>query len=80
MVSAGANVRVTNNSWGGSTSGSSTLREAIAAQGAADILFVAAAGKRNALGQGKRQRSTPFFPASYELDNVISVAAVECGG
>ncbi len=75
--SAGANIRVTNNSWGGSTSGSAALRDAIAAEGAADILFVAAAGNGNAREQGNNNDLLPFFPANYELGNVISVAAVD---
>lgn len=75
--SAGANIRVTNNSWGGSTSGSAALRDAIAAQGEADILFVAAAGNGNAFRQGNDNDQLPFFPANTELGNVISVAAVD---
>ena len=75
--SVGANIVVTNNSWGGSTSGGALLREAIAAHGAADILFVAAAGNGNALGQGNDNDLRPFFPSSFDLENVISVAAVD---
>ena len=75
--SVGANIVVTNNSWGGSTSGGALLREAIAAQGAEDILFVAAAGNGNALGQGNDNDLRPFFPSSFDLENVISVAAVD---
>ena len=75
--SAGANIRVTNNSWGGSTSGSAALRDAIAAEGEADILFVAAAGNGNAFREGNDNDLLPFFPANSELGNVISVAAVD---
>ena len=77
--SRGANIRITNNSWGGttSTSGGPVLREAVNQQGVADILFVAAAGNGNALGQGDDIDQEPFFPASYEFDHVITVAAVD---
>lgn len=75
--SVGANISVTNNSWGGSASGGALLREAIVAHGAEDILFVAAAGNGNALGQGNDNDLRPFFPSNYDLENVISVAAVD---
>lgn len=73
--SAGANVRVANNSWGGATSGSTALRDAISAQASADILFVAAAGNGDSRGRGNDNDAQAFFPANYELDNVLSVAA-----
>jgi len=75
--SEGANIRVTNNSWGGSTSGSPVLKESVSQQGQADILFVAAAGNGNALGQGNDNDQLAFFPASYEFSHIISVAAVD---
>ncbi len=71
----GVNVRVTNNSWGHSGSGSPLLRAAIEASGDAGILFVAAAGNGDALGRGSDNDRTPYYPASYDLPNVISVAA-----
>lgn len=67
---AGVNLRVLSNSWGGDGE-SQALREAIAAAGAADILFVAGAGN----GSGTNIDNQPFFPASYDLPNVVSVAA-----
>lgn len=39
------------------------------------MLFVAAAGN-----DGKDIDRTPVYPASYELDNVISAANISCGG
>jgi subtilisin family serine protease len=69
------NIRVTNNSWGQTGGFNEELRQAIAASGEADILFVAAAGNGNVLGQGINNDVSPFYPASYELDNVIAVAA-----
>ncbi|MFK8115690.1 MAG: S8 family serine peptidase, partial [Rubripirellula sp.] len=69
------NVAVTNNSWGQPGGASLALEDAIEASGDADILFVAAAGNGNILGNGVDNDDTPFFPASYDLDNVIAVAA-----
>ncbi len=71
----GVNVRVTNNSWGQPGGFNPALRVAIQASGDAGMLFVAAAGNGNVLGQGVDSDQTPFYPASYELDNVIAVAA-----
>jgi CSLREA domain-containing protein len=51
------------------------LRTAIDEASAAGILFVAAAGNGNILGQGVDLDREPFYPASYDLANVISVAA-----
>ncbi|MCL0030410.1 S8 family serine peptidase, partial [Thermodesulfovibrionales bacterium] len=67
---------IINASWGGpgcwttDASGKSLLRDAIEAAGTAGVLFVAAAGN-----DGTCNDTTPFFPASYSLDNIISVAA-----
>jgi subtilisin family serine protease/subtilisin-like proprotein convertase family protein/nuclear transport factor 2 (NTF2) superfamily protein len=65
----GVNVRVTNNSWGGGGYNQS-LADAIGAQGQAGILFVAAAGN-----SGTNNDQSPNYPASYNFDNVIAVAA-----
>lgn len=73
----GVNVRVLNNSWGQSGGADSILRREIELAGEAGILFVAAAGNGNVLGQGVNNDRTPFYPASYDLDNVISVAATD---
>jgi subtilisin family serine protease len=51
------------------------LYNAIASAGAADILFVAAAGNN-----GVNIDASPFFPASYDLANIISVAAIDKAG
>ena len=58
-------VRITNNSWGGGRR-SKALQDAIAASGA---LFVASAGNS---GSSKAK-----YPAGYNLDNIISVAATD---
>ena len=67
----GVNIRLTNNSWGGGGF-SQALNDAIAASGDAGILFVAAAGNSAA-----NNDATPYYPASYELANIIAVAATD---
>ena len=69
------NVRVLNNSWGQPGGSNVALKNTIEASGNAGILFVAAAGNGNILGQGVDNDRTSFYPASYELDNVIAVGA-----
>jgi subtilisin family serine protease/Tol biopolymer transport system component len=71
----GENVRVLNASWGQSGGETPALRTVLDAAGKAGILFVAAAGNGNILGQGINLDREPFYPASYALDNVIAVAA-----
>jgi len=64
----GANIVLTNNSWGGGSS-SQSLQDAITASGNAGMLFVAAAGNDG--------RSRASYPARYPNDNIISVAATD---
>ena len=63
--------QLTNNSWGGGGA-STSLLDAIAESREADMLFIAAAGN-----DGSNNDSTSTYPANYELDNVISVAATD---
>ena len=58
-------VRITNNSWGGGRR-SKALKDAIASSGA---LFVASAGNNG--------NSRKNYPAGYDIDNIISVAATD---
>lgn len=67
----GGVLRLTNNSWGGGGF-SRSLEDAIAGAADQDMLFIAAAGNG-----GYDNDETPFYPASYDVDNVISVAAVD---
>jgi len=67
----GGVLRLTNNSWGGGGF-SRSLEEAIASAADQDLLFVAAAGNG-----GYDNDQAPFYPAGYDVDNVISVAAVD---
>ena len=59
------------NSWGGGGF-LQTLEDAIAAANDAGILFIAAAGN-----DGLNNDSFPHYPSSYEVPNVISVAATD---
>ncbi len=72
-ISQGA--RISNNSWGDNNSFSQAMHDAIAAGQDSGHVFVAAAGNGNFLGFGQNNDQNPFFPASYNLDNIISVAA-----
>lgn len=70
----GANIRVTNNSYGG-TEYSQAEADAIQALGASNILFVAAAGN-----EAENNDVLGSYPATYDLPNVISVAAFDRQG
>jgi subtilisin family serine protease len=63
--------KVSNNSWGGGGY-SSSLYNAINNARLAGHLFIAAAGNN-----GTNNDLAPFYPASYNLDNVIAVAAID---
>lgn len=64
-------VRILNNSWGG-TEYSQTLYDAIAQAASVDALVIAAAGNNAA-----NTDINPFYPASYNLDNIIAVASTD---
>jgi len=68
------NIVATNNSWGGGGY-SQGLRDAIERAKAANILFVAAAGNSSA-----NIDATPSYPASYNNDNIITVASITSTG
>ena len=68
-VSKGA--RVLNNSWGGGGY-SQSLYDAIAAARAKNVIFLAAAGN-----SGSNNDQIPHYPSNYNLDNIISIAAVD---
>ncbi len=65
---------IMNNSWGGGGY-SQALYESIVRARDAGILFVAAAGNN-----GSNLDQTPTYPASYEVENVMAVAAIEPTG
>lgn len=64
-------VQIMSNSWGGGGF-SQALFDAIKATEAKGVLFVAAAGN-----EATDNDSTPGYPASYEVANVVSVAATD---
>ncbi len=61
----------------GSYSPDDELEESIRTAGEHGILFVAAAGNGVDGVSGVDTDATPFYPAAYALDNMISVAAVD---
>lgn len=69
MRERGVPIRLTNNSWGGGGY-SAILKEAIEDTGDAGMLFVAAAGN-----YGLNNDVYPFYPATYDSSNILSVAA-----
>ncbi|MBI4876779.1 MAG: S8 family serine peptidase [Acidobacteria bacterium] len=75
----GLNVVATNNSWGGGGF-SQALYDAIARSRDANILFVAAAGNGNAQGVGQNNDTTPHYPSSYTLENIIAVGSLTSTG
>src|SRR5262245_28336854 len=66
-----ANIRVLSNSWGGPDFSQALLDEVNAANDE-DMLFVAGAGN-----DGKDNGFDPFYPASFNAPNVVSVAATD---
>lgn len=71
-IKNGANIM--SNSWGGGEK-SEALREAIVAARDAGILFVAAAGN-----ESNNNDARPTYPASYDVENVITVGAMDGKG
>jgi len=69
-----SNLVLTSNSWGGGGY-SQGLYDAINRANSQGILFVAAAGNGGSDGVGDNNDATPHYPSSYNLDNVIAVAA-----
>lgn len=66
--------KIMSNSWGGGGF-SQTLKEAIERSNAAGALFVAAAGNN-----GTNNDSSPVYPGSYQVPNILSVAAIDNKG
>lgn len=64
----------TNNSWGGGGF-SQALKDAIDRAGAADILFIAAAGN-----DASNNDATSNYPSNYTSSNVIAVASITSSG
>lgn len=66
--------KIMSNSWGGGGY-SQTLFDAIQAADKAGILFVAAAGN-----ESNNNDSSPSYPNSYKIPNIVSVAAIDNKG
>lgn len=66
--------RILSNSWGGGGH-SEILKQAIERSNEAGTLFVAAAGN-----EANNNDSSPTYPATYDVPNVISVAAIDNRG
>jgi len=75
----GIRLVASNNSWGGGGF-SQALKDAIDRAGAADILFVAAAGNGGRDGVGDDNDKVPHYPSSYTSANIIAVAAITAAG
>ena len=67
----GKGIKVSNHSWGG-TGFSAAFDSAVTAAGNAGHMLVCAAGNSSV-----NNDSTPFYPASYVQDNIISVASID---
>ena len=66
--------KVMSNSWGGGGF-SQTLMDAIKRSETAGAIFIAAAGN-----DSSNNDATPSYPASYAIDNIVSVAAIDNTG
>ncbi len=77
--------KITSNSWGSAgenpsdPSGNKALRDMIAYSQEKGVLFVAAAGNGDRAGRGYDNDTsrTPAYPASYDNDIIVSVAALD---
>ncbi len=78
--------RVLSNSWGsnGDDGGqeSKALQDAINYSESRGVLFVAAAGNGDEQGKGydNDTNAKPSFPATYTMDSIVSVAAIDVNG
>ncbi len=71
MKNRGVDIKVVNNSWGGGGY-SAALHNAIIRAKDAGIIFTAAAGN-----ESNDNDANPSYPASYDVNNVVSVAAID---
>jgi subtilisin family serine protease/subtilisin-like proprotein convertase family protein len=65
--------KITNNSWAGG--GTTALLDALNSARNQGVIIVAAAGN-----YGMNSDSSPIYPADYNLDNIVSVAATDSSG
>ena len=69
-------IDLSNNSWGGAGR-SQALEDAIKRADTAGHIFLAAAGNGGADGVGDNNDVTPQYPASYNVPNIVAVAATD---
>ena len=69
--------KILNNSWGGGGY-SQALKETIEYVNQNGVLFIAAAGNYRQGETTVDNDIDPFYPASYEIDNIVSVLATDC--
>lgn len=79
--------KVLNNSWGSEgedpkeATTNQALRDAVEYAMAKDVLFIAAAGNgHQGVGYDNDSDPKPGYPASYPIDNIVSVAAIDAQG
>jgi len=72
-------VKIINASWG-SGAYDQALKDAIQAFGDTGGVFIAAAGNGDSTGTGYDLDVTPFYPACYDLPNIIAVTSVTSSG
>lgn len=75
----GLNLVASNNSWGGGGF-SQALLDAINRSRDAGMLFIAAAGNGGRDGVGDNNDASAYYPASYNSDAIIAVAAITSSG
>jgi subtilisin family serine protease len=76
MYAADNGAKVINASWGGGGP-SEALEDAISYANDRGCLFVAAAGNGGDDGLGDNNDLSPFYPASYDVPNIIAVAGTD---
>ena len=74
LKNRGVPIVLSNNSWSGGGA-NQVLQDSIQRARDAGILFVAAAGN-----SGVNTDTSPAYPSSYDLDNIVSVAAIDPSG
>jgi serine protease len=75
-LAGGADIKVINGSFGHNEGFTQPEFDAFKAMENAGILFVAAAGNGGPDGLGDNNDSKPTYPSSYDVDSLISVAAI----
>jgi subtilisin family serine protease len=73
----GNNVRVLNNSWESAEGLDAALLDSVQETARQDMLFIAGAGNGDVFRRPNNNDLNPVYPASFDVDNVISVTAVD---